>query len=299
MRQESSITGEFTPMSETEVQAKGPEGRRTERLLLKIPLRVICFGGSTGDFTEETYTIFVNRDGALIALKHAVASNETLRIINLENLREADFRVVGSARMEHGEVTEWGVECLDKHRTLWDIDFPPPLGTGSETAGALLECQACKKQALRVLTLTEVDVLETAGKLEQLCNSCGELTSWAYADVNRRPKEVPGSPEAVTAPQPVKWDGKKERRLHRRIALKLPVLIRNDQGRRELAKTEDISKGGFAVILDMVLSVGEVTTAVCPYTEGGQNIEQKSEVRRRVMLYAGEKWLYGFRYLNL
>lgn len=145
--------------------------------MLEIPIRVLCFGGSTGDFTEDTHTVFVNRDGALIVLKHRVAPDETLRIINLETLREADFRVVGSARLERGEDTGWGVECLDKQRTLWDIDFPPPLCTGSEKAGALVDCQAYKKQAFRVLTLTEVDVLDSVGRLEQLCDACGELSS--------------------------------------------------------------------------------------------------------------------------
>jgi PilZ domain len=285
-------------MSQTQVEAEGSKGRRTERLMLEIPIRVLCFGGSTDDFTEETHTIFVNRDGALIALKHPVATDETLRIINLENLREADFRVVGSARLEHGDVTEWGVECLDKQRTLWEIDFPPPLDTGSEKAGALVECQVCKKQVLRVLTLTEVNVLDSVGRLEQLCDACGELTSWAYADATRRPKVVPGSEEAVAPQQPVKWDGKKDRRLHRRVALKLPVLVRNVKDQRELGKTEDVSKGGFSMILGMMLSVGDGVAAVCPYTESGQNIEQKAEVRRRVMLYAGEKWLYGFRYIS-
>jgi PilZ domain len=295
---DGNISAREKPASEMEVRAEVSLGRTTERLLLEIPIRVLCFGGSLGDFSEDTRTIFINRDGALIVLKHPVAPDETVRIINLENLREADFRMVGSARLELGEVTQWGVECLDKQRTLWDIDFPPPLGAGSEKAGALLECQGCKKQALRVLTLTEVDVLDAVGKLEQLCDSCGELASWEYADMTRRSKEVPGSGETSLAQPPVKWDGKKERRLHKRVALKLPVLVRTDKGQRELGKTEDVSKGGFAMILGMMLSVGDLVTAVCPYTEGGHNIEQKSEVRRRVILYAGEKWLYGFRYVT-
>ncbi len=266
--------------------------------MLEIPIRVLCFAGSMGDFTEDTKTIFVNRDGALIALRHHVATDENLRIINLENLREADFRVVGSVRWEHGEVTEWGVECLDKQRTLWDIDFPPPLDAGSKKAGALVECLTCKKQALRVLSLTEVDMLDSIGRLEQLCDACSELTSWAYADTARRPKEAPGSEIELKSPQLEKWDGKRERRLHKRVALKLPVLVRNDEGQRELAKTEDVSKGGIALVLGMKLSVGELVTILCPYTEGAQNIEQKAEVRRRAELYSGEKWLYGCRYAS-
>jgi hypothetical protein len=285
-------------MLQTQPDLTTAKVRRTERLMLQIPIRVICFGGSAGDFREETHTILVNRDGALIALKNRVAPDETLRIINLENLREADFRVVGSVRLDRGDATEWGVECLEKQRTLWDIDFPPPLAPGSENAQGLIECQMCKKQALRVLTLTEVDVLDSVGKLDQLCDGCGQLTSWTYADVDRQPKDTSCRGGVLTQQQPAKWDGKNERRLHRRIALKLPILVRSGQGQRELARTEDVSKGGFAVMLSMMLTVGGAVIAVCPYREDGQNIDQKVEVRRRVKLAAGEKWLYGFRYLS-
>ena len=71
------------------------EKRNTERILLTIPIRVSAFGGSDGGFSEETYTVEINRDGARIALKHRVEPGDTLRIANMENLREADFRVVG------------------------------------------------------------------------------------------------------------------------------------------------------------------------------------------------------------
>jgi PilZ domain len=265
--------------------------------MLEIPIRVLSFDKSAGAFSEDTHTVFVNRDGALIALKSAVAPDEIIRIINLENLREADFRVAGTARMDSAVVTEWGVECLDKARSLWDIDFPPPLATGSEKAGALLECLSCKKQALRVLSLTEVGILDSSGSLELLCNNCGELSPWAYADVTRRPQKATG-PKAASPPvQAAKWDGKRERRLHRRVALKLPVLVWDQQGQREIGKTEDVSKGGVGVCLGMALAMGDSVMIACPYTEGAQQIEQKAEVRRRVTHYAGERALYGLRYV--
>ena len=80
-----------------------------------------------GAFTEETWTVEVNRTGARIALKHAVAPNDTIRIADLENLREADFRVLDPVRLEQGELGEWGVECLEPDHNLWDIKFSPPL----------------------------------------------------------------------------------------------------------------------------------------------------------------------------
>lgn len=78
------------------------EKRNTERILLTIPIRVTAFGGSAGGFSEETYTVEINRAGARIALGHRVETGDTLRIVNLENGREADFRVVGPSRVEEG-----------------------------------------------------------------------------------------------------------------------------------------------------------------------------------------------------
>jgi hypothetical protein len=263
----------------------------------------MCFGGSAGDFVEDTTTIMVNRDGALIALKHRVAADETLRVINLENFREADFRVVGETRLESSEFSGWGVECLEKERTLWDIDFPPPLDPGGSSAGALLECLGCGKQALLVLSLVEFDLLESAGTLQKLCDKCGQLSTWTYADVTRRPKEMPPVQAAAVAQPPVspkvgKWNGKIERRLFKRMAVKLRALVRNSKGQQEIVKTENLSKGGLALCLKMELSLGEFVTVICPYSGGVEEFERKAEVRYRAPHIAGQNWFYGLRYFR-
>jgi hypothetical protein len=279
----------------------GPRQRRTERIKLSIPIRVMCFGGSAGDFVEDTHTLMVNRDGALIALKHRVAADDTIRIVNLENFREADFRVVGETRLESADFSGWGVECLERERTLWDIDFPPPLDPAGSTAGALLECLGCGKQGLLVLSLVEVDLLESAGTLQKLCDKCGQLSTWTYADVTRRPKEMPPAQAPARAQPPVsprvgKWDGKAERRVYKRMAVKLRALVRNSKGQQEIAKTENLSKGGLALCLKMELSLGEFVTVICPYSGGIEEFERKAEVRYRAPHIAGLNWFYGLRY---
>jgi len=275
----------------------GSRQRRTERVKLSIPIRVMCFGGSAGDFVEDTHTLMVNRDGALIALKHRVAPDETIRVINLENFREADFRVVGETRLESPDFSGWGVECLERERTLWDIEFPPPLDPAGSTAGALLECLGCGKQGLLVLSLVEVDLLESAGTLQKLCDKCGHLSTWSYADVTRRPKEMPPAPtQPPVSPKVGKWDGKTERRVYKRMAVKLRALVRNSKGDQEIAKTENLSKGGLSLCLKMELSLGEFVTVICPYSGGVQEFERKAEVRYRAPHIAGQNWFYGLRY---
>ena len=170
-----------------------PERRGTERLLLEVPIRVIAFGASGGGFTEDTHTVSLNRAGARIALKHRVASGDTLRIINLETFSEADFRVVGPTRLDSGEVAEWGVECTEPGRNIWGIEFAAPIGAESSHAGALLVCQGCGKQVVCVLTLMDVEILDATGVLQRLCDQCGQFSSWTYADVERSsPASAPG-----------------------------------------------------------------------------------------------------------
>jgi diguanylate cyclase (GGDEF)-like protein len=331
------------------------KGRRTERIMLEIPIRVLSFGGAAGGFSEDTRTILVNRHGGLIALRHPVAQDEIIRIINLENLREDDFRVAGLSRQDGPDYAEWGVECLDKNRSLWEIDFPPPLEVNDAKGGALLQCEACGKQSFMVLSLTEVGTLDSDGAIEKFCEKCGELKRWAYTEEIRVPKipvpaldhvsnapisesapstmpvqnepvesgppvEAPPTsqltnpppsgqlsasrpsaeraPAEATSPPPQVGDKKKERRVHRRLTLKLPALVRNQVGETELAMTENISKGGLGVGLTMKLSLGERVSVICPYSGSEQEIEQKAEVKRCLSLYGGQKWFYGFCYMT-
>jgi hypothetical protein len=316
----------ISPEPEIQAAPGKAQGRRTERLMLPVPLRVVSYGGSAGGFTEDTHTQMLNRDGALIVLEHRVAPDETLHIINLQNHQEADFRVVGLARQEEGGHAQWGVECLDRDRNFWGIDFPPPMQVNDPNAGALIRCQGCGKQSFLVLSLADVSILDTNGSLEKLCEACGELSSWTYVEEPGLPKLFTPLDAAAAAPAPAEdhpiattsppraassdpwadepflerhigWDGKSERRLHRRLTLKLPVLIRNQEGQTEIGRTENISKGGLGVGLVMALAIGERITVVCPYSGSSNEITQAAEVMRRISLYGGQRWFYGLHYL--
>ena len=275
------------------------EKRNTERIQLKFPIRVTSFGRSGGAFSEETYTVEINRAGARIVLKHPVSDEDTIRIVNLENMREADFRVVGPSRLDAGGLNDWGVECLDADRNLWDIKFSQPLQPPDHPAGALLKCEDCNSQSFCTLRDWEFAILES-GVLQRYCERCGGPTTWRHADVNHRvgdlrPPEIPVAP----APPPVQmppgaWAPK---RVYKRLALKLPLLVRDQKGRQEISKTENLSKGGLAVSLGLKLEVGDIVTVCCPYSEGGQNVEQKAQVRSRVTFFIGERWIYGICYI--
>jgi PilZ domain len=275
-----------------------PEQRRTERLTLSIPIRVMGTDLAGEQFTEDTHTLVVNQAGARIVLQHRVAAEDSIRIVNLENYNEADFRVVGPTRLSGTEVAEWGVECSEAGRNIWGIELPPPLSQQGPDAGVLLECRACHGQGFWPVTLMEVEVLDTTGIINRLCSKCGKTTYWTYVDISRRPREFTPNEPVMPAPRESEVKKKMEKRHDKRMGMKLPVLVRNAKGEEETGKTENLSKGGLAVSLAMDLNVGDILQVVCPYTPGSQDIPQKAEVRSRATFPFGDKRQYGIHYIR-
>lgn len=274
------------------------EQRRSERHPKEIPIRVIGFALERNEFSEDTTTVTISREGASIKLKQKVVPKSDVRIINLESYKEADFHIVGPARLEGREVAEWGVEYIERGRNIWGIEIAAAKSL-EDGPGTLLECRVCHQQDTHNLSPMETEALNSVGLLALDCDQCNKLTYWHYADPGLRPATLPPS-DLVAPPVTAKPVEKKgiEKRKAKRLGMKLQILVRNSQGVEEVAKTEDLSKGGVAVALAMDLAVGEQVTVICPY--GGQPNEpgQKAEVRRRGAFTFNDKRQYGFLYLH-
>jgi len=270
------------------------EHRRSERIRVSIPILVAGIDARGQEFTEETRTLVLNREGALILVKHSLAADETIRIINLQNESAANFRVVGPTRLASAEGTEWGVECLAEDVNIWAIEFLHRRPDASQPC-ALLECQACKNRFFWPVTLMESEVLTTTGTIQNFCDRCGRSTPWVFADPSRRPKAaaLTSSPAADEA-HPVE-----ERRQLRRLLVKLPVLVKTAKGDAETSRSENLSQGSLAVVLAMDLTVGSSVTVICPYTTTGRNVERTAKVVRREMLALQGKVLYGMQYVAM
>jgi hypothetical protein len=278
------------------VGPSGVEKRRSERIRLRVPIRVIGFDEARGRFIEDTHTIVVSESGSLIAMEHRVFPADTVRIINLANLEEADFRVVGPSIVKGTEVAEWGIECQDKTRNIWGIKFPPPLA--GDEAGVLLQCRACQREELWPATLLEVEVLERTGMIALDCETCRKATYWIYSETTRRPADFALADAVAPPPRVVPIREKAERRKNKRVLLKLPIRVENSRGEAEILRTEDMSKGGVAISMQMELAAGEIVKVMCPYIECGTNIEQRAEICWRDPYPAGKRRYYGLRFLS-
>ncbi len=270
--------------------------RRSDRLMLTVPLTV--HGKDAGGllFQDTARTSVLNRHGARIQIARRLASGDVVRVVNMLNRQAADFRIVGPVAPFTEAGGEFGVECLDRRANIWGIQFPPLAEGESAESKALLECRKCHTVALIPLSLVEVEVLETSGILMNVCEHCKVRTQYGYAE-KQISMGTPGDAAIVAEVQAeVDAVAASERRRHRRVALQLPVRIRDYQGGVEFTKSENISKGGFCFTSNKDYQVGEGLLVVCPYHEAGQSIEVRGRIVRRREVPGSARKIYGVSY---
>jgi hypothetical protein len=286
---------ERTIVSPSRSPRRENERRRSERLLLTVPIHVEGVDATGEKFGEETRTIVINREGARIFLKRPVAAGAVLDVSTKIGHRKAQFRVVGPTQPITGAGGEWGIECLGKNCDLWRIGFPPPQ-TEPGFGSALIECQKCHTANLTHLSLVELEVLGTSGLLVRECEKCGSSTPWSYSEP---PKDISGKGSEMPLPYTQSKETSKsgiQRRVHNRAALQLPIRVRSYYGIEEFIRSENVSRGGLCFITDKIYEVGEVLLITCPYEKVGQNFEVRGQVVRRREMMGTARLIYGVSY---
>jgi hypothetical protein len=283
------------PLTSSRGSLREIERRRSERLLLTVPIRVEGVDRNGEKFSEDTRTLIINRQGARIFLKRAVTAGVTLLITNSQGRRSAKFRVVGPTQPMTGEGGEWGMECLEENANIWGIGFPPtPAKEGMCTA--LIECRKCQSAAVSHLSMVEHEVLGTSGLLLRECAVCGRATSWGYREPSLGVAGAdPGlMPLSLSSPDDQRTGA--DRRVQNRVALQLPIRVRSYYGTEELTRTENVSRSGVCFLADRTYEVGEILLITCPYERGGHNIEVRGRVVRRQEMRGTGCKIYGVCY---
>ena len=101
-----------------------PEHRRSQRLLLDVPLIVRGQSIEEHSFQEETFTIAVSPHGALVVLAAKVALGQRLLLMNPETRDEREGRVAYLGP-PYGGLTQVGIEFARPSPEFWPINSPP------------------------------------------------------------------------------------------------------------------------------------------------------------------------------
>ena len=98
--------------------------RRSQRVLMKVPVRVTGQAGAGLLFEEDTHTLSISPHGALIVVAAPVYRGQRFTLSNVQTKAALECVVVHVDRFP-GEQTQVGVEFMLANPTFWRVAFPP------------------------------------------------------------------------------------------------------------------------------------------------------------------------------
>jgi len=116
----------------------GPK-RRSQRVLMQVPVRLRGEDAQGKTFDEETETLAISAHGALVLLQTRLTSGSVIRLQHKKTSEEQECQVVflGPVRGNKGEI---GLEFSAPRPQFWRVAFPPedwsPKNPESRTAAS-------------------------------------------------------------------------------------------------------------------------------------------------------------------
>jgi hypothetical protein len=98
--------------------------RRSQRVLMQVPVRVRGADSQGKEFEEEAETLAINAHGALILINARVMSGSKLRMQHKRTLEEQECHVVFLGPVRAGK-SEIGLEFSEPRPDFWRVAFPP------------------------------------------------------------------------------------------------------------------------------------------------------------------------------
>ncbi|HLY63158.1 MAG TPA: PilZ domain-containing protein [Terriglobia bacterium] len=255
-------------MTEQHGQARSLSGRRSDRILWPVPIRVTATDHQSVPFVEEAVTVSINMHGACISLTHTLLPGAIILIKNQTNGIEEGFRVVRGGEHVFGDRREWRVEATHPDGKIWGIEFNQP--AEEVQPKVLIECGSCNNVAYRALTSTEYGLLLSLGMISHYCSPCGQTTRWKPKA--QAPADDGSMPKANQAPS-----GATTRKV-RRLELTMRVYVRDSSGVVDAVQTLDVSKGGLAFISSRDFKIGDSVFIAFPFADNKKTSETKGKV---------------------
>ncbi len=108
----------------TNANVTGSNKRRSQRVIISMPVTVSGKKADGAEFQEDTTTLVLNAHGALISLAARVKEMQSLLLRVRGALETQECRVVYIGHTDAGK-TQIAVEFLQPAPNFWHIYFPP------------------------------------------------------------------------------------------------------------------------------------------------------------------------------
>jgi hypothetical protein len=98
--------------------------RRSQRVLMQVPLRLRGADAQGQNFEEFTETLAINAHGALVLLEARVTSGSVIQVRHNKTEEEQECHVVFLGPVRGGKA-EVGLEFTVPRSSFWRVAFPP------------------------------------------------------------------------------------------------------------------------------------------------------------------------------
>ena len=98
--------------------------RRSQRVLMQVPIRIRGKDAQGNDFEESTETLAINAHGALVLLTARLTSGGAVHMRHNKTEEEQECHVAYLGPVRGGKA-EIGLEFTDPRPTFWRVAFPP------------------------------------------------------------------------------------------------------------------------------------------------------------------------------
>lgn len=103
--------------------SQGPR-RRSQRVLMQVPVRIQSTDAQGKTVDEETETLAINAHGALVLLQTRLVSGNKVMLHHKKTLEEQECQVVFLGPVRSGKA-EIGLEFTAARPSFWRVAFPP------------------------------------------------------------------------------------------------------------------------------------------------------------------------------
>jgi hypothetical protein len=247
--------------------------RRSERILISLPISVSGKVVKTQKVFKEGRTIVVSRYGATIAVDLDFRTGQNIIIQSTSVHEQAEAQVVEKIK-DHPQGHVYGIKFLEPAVTLWGITFPPFVESQKAVIRVLLRCITCRQLEVAYLNDFDTKGFVAHCSLARFCFKCSNWTTWnrPYGEMLTAPS-FPLRPEsqgqnsgAVLEPDD------HDKRSHERIRLDAIGCIRHPPLGDEIVLVVDLAPGGVRFCSANKYAEGAHVELATPYSSKAPNI---------------------------
>jgi hypothetical protein len=285
-------------------KVEGQSLRRSSRMPKEVGILLVGCDAHGRDFIERTKTVVLSRHGAGIVSSHKLGVEQEMVLVQVENNKETEIRIVGQIGASGGWYT-YGVAFLRPHVNFWGVEFPADSLAEPAGSGTTVECNRCGRCEVIAADTLESDIYALHDGILRDCRTCKTSTLWIKSSQKvvqsfelplTGPESSRPTAASVRRPEPA---SARTKRKHPRINVKFTACVRAAGSEDTIVQCENVSRGGLCFKSSKRFYATSYIEVAAPYTPGSPCILVPARIVYVQELPEEKMYRCGVQYLSV